>query len=235
MLIREGIARLCPPEMVPTAYEMLRFFLAPGELDTTGHYIMVGLQVTSGTHIRLRDVLLCQPNFAHESPVTTLTWLEPPFAAPSAPNVLDTPRDQRTADEVADFLKSRFRPASSGGKKPQERTWVATCLTYESIEESTQIYPDREACASLYVAVDILTNYDGIRHSGFEGQFSSTERGLLVLIAYGLQHFLQASPPGHTGDLDALADLAYSFSFDDVRKRTLQSRFYSFLCDTASD
>ncbi len=32
-----------------------------------------------------------------------------------------------------------------------------------------------------------------------------------------------------------LADLAESFSFSEVRKRTLQSRFCSVLCDTTSD
>ena len=91
--------------------------------------------------MRLRDVLLYQPYFAHESPITTLPWLEPPFAAPSAPNVLNTLRDQRTSEEVADFFKSRFRPAPSAGKKPKKRRWVTTCFTYDPIEESTKTYP----------------------------------------------------------------------------------------------
>ncbi len=63
---------------------------------------------------------------------------------------------------------------------------VTTCLTTEPSEDLVQTYSDWEACASLYVTVDILTNTDGIRHSGFEGQPSSTTRGLLVLIAWGL-------------------------------------------------
>ena len=60
-------------------------------------------------------------------------------------------------------------------------------------------------------------------------------RGLLVLIACGLQHFLMALPTGHAVDLETLADLADIFSFSEVRKRTLQSRLCSAMCDTASD
>ena len=36
-------------------------------------------------------------------------------------------------------------------------------------------------------------------------------------------------------DIGALSDFAGSFSFGEVRKRTLQSRFCSGLCDTTSD
>jgi hypothetical protein len=36
-------------------------------------------------------------------------------------------------------------------------------------------------------------------------------------------------------DLDILAHLAESFSFSEIRKRTLQSRFCSVLCETTSD
>ncbi len=140
--------------------------------------------------MHLRDVLLCQLDFVEESPVATLPWLEPPFAAPSVPKVLGTPRDQRTTEKVADFLKSSFRPAPSAGKKPKKIRWVTTCLTYEPTKESTHKYSYLEACASLYVAVDILTNHDGIRHSGFEGHSSSTTNGLLFLIVCGLQHLL---------------------------------------------
>ena len=94
---------------------------------------------------------------------------------------------------------------------------------------------DREACASLYVAVNILTHHDGIRHSGLEGRSSTTARGLCVLIACTLQQFLQNPPPDHTVDTEALSNFVDSFSFSEVRKRTLQSRFCSVLCDTTSD
>ncbi len=36
-------------------------------------------------------------------------------------------------------------------------------------------------------------------------------------------------------DMRLLADIAESFSFSEIRKRTLQSRFCSVLCDTTSD
>ncbi len=109
-----------PPGLVASAYEALQFCLVPGEPGTHGDYLPVGLQFTSETHMRLRDVLLAQPDFAHESPVTPPPWYEPPFLAPSARDVLETPRDPRTAENVADFLKSRFRPATAPGKKPRE-------------------------------------------------------------------------------------------------------------------
>ncbi len=80
--------------------------------------------------MRLLDVLLCQLYFARESSVTTILWLEPSIAVPSTPNVLGTPRDQQTTEEVADFLKSRFRPAPFAGKKPKEMRWVTTCITF---------------------------------------------------------------------------------------------------------
>jgi len=96
--------------------------------------------------MRLRDVLLCQLDFILENPVTTMPWLEPPFAAPSAPHGLDTPLDQRTLGEVANLLKARFRPAPIAGTKPKEMMrWVTTCLTSDPTEETTPKYSDCEA------------------------------------------------------------------------------------------
>ena len=87
----------------------------------------------------------------------------------------------------------------------------------------------------MYVAVDILTHHDGFRRSGFQDQTSSASRGLLVLIAYMLQQLLQNPPPVNHVDIDALADIAKSFSFSEIRKRTMQSRFCAVLCDTTND
>jgi hypothetical protein len=66
-------------------------------------------------------------------------------------------------------LKSRFRSSASLGKKTKELRWVTTCLTTEPTKASAPKYADGEACASVFVAVDILTHHDGIRHSGLEG------------------------------------------------------------------
>ena len=185
--------------------------------------------------MRLRDVLFCQPDFIPESPVTTLPWLEPSFAAPSAPPDLGTLPRQRTPWEVADLLKARFCPTPVGGKMPKEFRWVTTYLTSDPTEDTTPRYSDWEACASLCVVMDILTHHDGIRHSGLEGHFSTTARGLLILIAYRLQFFLQNPPLDHTVDMDALSDLADSLSFSEIQKRKLQTRFCPVLYDTTSD
>ncbi len=133
--------------------------------------------------MRLRDVLLWQPDYIPEIPVTMMPWLELPVAAPSVPPLLGIPLNQRTPSEVEDLLKLRFRPAPSGGKNTKEMRWVTTCLTLDPTEDTLPKYFDWVACASLYVAVDILTHHDGERHSCFEGQSSSTTRGMLVIIA----------------------------------------------------
>ena len=74
ILTRKGIVKLCPPGLVPYAYKALQLFLAHGELGTAGHYLMVAPHVTSGTHMRLRDVIVFQLDFAHEFPFATLPW-----------------------------------------------------------------------------------------------------------------------------------------------------------------
>ena len=69
-------------------------------------------------------------------------WHEPPFQAPSTPETLDTPRDQRTPREVATYLKGRFRPKPQQGKRTKELRWVTTCLTSEPTEDFTPKYAD---------------------------------------------------------------------------------------------
>ena len=138
---------------------------------------MVGLSSLSGAHMRLRGVLMFQPNFLKESMPLVHPWHEPPFQAPSSPETLDTPRDQRTMGEVATYLKSRFCPKPHQGKKAKKLRWViTTCFTSEPTKNSAPKYADWEACASLFVAIDILTHNDGIRHSGFEGELVETAR-----------------------------------------------------------
>ena len=116
LLLKEGLAKLCPPGIVPREYEAKQFCLSPGEPGTQGHYLMVGMSTLSGAHMRLWDVLLFQPA-SFKRPrgpyvvhLEVHLWHEPPFMAPSTPDTLDTPRDQRTPGEVATYLKGRFRP-----------------------------------------------------------------------------------------------------------------------------
>jgi len=59
VLIREGISKLGPPDLVQPSYEAFRFFMSTREPGTTGLRLLVGLQVASEVHMRLRDVLLC--------------------------------------------------------------------------------------------------------------------------------------------------------------------------------
>ena len=58
LLLKEGMAKLCPIGIVPREYEALQLCLSPGEPTTPGHYLLVGMSTLSGAHMRLRDVLL---------------------------------------------------------------------------------------------------------------------------------------------------------------------------------
>ena len=73
--------------------------------------------------------------------------------------------------------------------------------------------------------MDILTHNDGTRHSGFESQSVETTKGLLVSAVCALQYLHK------TGDIDTNTDpstiehLADNFSFGEIHKRTLQTKF----------
>ena len=43
LLLREGIAKLCPPGIVTREYNSLQFVTAKEEADTQGSYLLVGL------------------------------------------------------------------------------------------------------------------------------------------------------------------------------------------------
>ena len=87
---------------------------------------------------------------------------------------------------MATYQKGRFRPKPQQGKRAKEFRWVTTCLASEPTEDSAPKYADWEACASLFVTIDILTHANGIRHSGLEGGSEETSRGLLILVACAL-------------------------------------------------
>ena len=132
----------------------------------------MGLYIHSEVHMKLRDVLLAQPDYQNDGPGAIFPWQEPPYAAPSAPPGLGAPPQQPTALGVAELLKARFRPPPTGGKKHKEFRWITTSLTSDPTEDTSPRFIDWEASSSLFVAVDILTHHDGIRHSGLEGQSS---------------------------------------------------------------
>ena len=58
LLLKEGLAKLHSPGIIPCENEALQFYLSPGEPGTHGHYLLVGLSPLSGAHMRLHDVLL---------------------------------------------------------------------------------------------------------------------------------------------------------------------------------
>ena len=64
LLLKEGLAKLvCPRVVVPPEYEAVQFCLSLAEPGTQGLYFLVGMSTLSGAHMRLRDVLLFQPDF----------------------------------------------------------------------------------------------------------------------------------------------------------------------------
>ena len=116
ILLKESIAKLCPPGLVAKEYDLLQFVTAKGEASTHGGYLLIGMSTRSLTHLRLRDILLSQPGIFAEPQHTTLPWLAPPFLTPTTSDVIETPRDQRTPDEIASYLKERFRPQPQKGR-----------------------------------------------------------------------------------------------------------------------
>ena len=92
----------------------------PWKPGTPGHYLVEVLSTLFGTHMRLRDVLLHQPDSLQESPPLVLPWHEPPFLNPTTSDVMDTPPDQCTPEEVLAYLKSRNCPTQHQGKKTRE-------------------------------------------------------------------------------------------------------------------
>jgi len=115
--------------------------------------------------------------------------------------------------------------------KNRELRWVTTCLTSAPTEESAPRYADLESCV-IFVAIDILTHNDDIRHSGFKGETIETARGLLVLVACALQYLHKTQRADYTFDPSSIEDLAGSFSFSEIRKRIMHTRLSSVLCDT---
>jgi hypothetical protein len=91
------------------------------------------------------------------------------------------------------------------------------------------------ARVSLFVAIDILTRHDDAIPFCLEGHLSSTARELLALVACALHRLCVATPVSQTVDLDTRMDFIESFSFSEVRKRNLQTRFSFVLYDTISD
>ncbi len=125
---------------------------------------MVGLSTLSGTHMRTRYVLLHQSDLLNEALPLTSPWHEPTYLPPTTSETLATPRDQRIPAEVSSNLKDLYRPVQYPGKKARVLRRVTICLISQPMEISAPGYADWEARASLFVAINILTDNVGIRH-----------------------------------------------------------------------
>jgi hypothetical protein len=188
----------------------------------------------SDMHMRLRDIMLYQPGSILESTQLTLPWYEPPFLPPTSSDVIEPPRERRTPGEVATYLKGRYKPNPAQGKRPRELSRITTHLVAKPTEETVRMYSEWEASASLYVAIGIVTHDDGIRQSGFELQTLETARGLLVLVACVIR-YLQAGCEDPAVDPTLLEGLVENFSFAEIRKRSIHTRFCAVICETGSD
>ena len=65
-LIKTTIKLLTEEDEFENGYVSLRFCLAPSE-NGNGGYLLLGLSPDSGTHMRLRDILLFQPDSAQDA------------------------------------------------------------------------------------------------------------------------------------------------------------------------
>ena len=95
---------------------------------------------------------------------------EPLFMPPTTTDLIVFPTDQRTPLDFGTDLKDIYFPKLSlGKKKPRELRWITTFLTSEPTKDTVPKCSEWEARALFYVAIDMLTHNDTIRHSGFEG------------------------------------------------------------------
>ena len=142
VLIKEALVKICPPALVPKEYETLQFRLVSGEANTHGDYLAVGMSMHSDRHMCMRDIMLFRPESVVESPQLTLPWYEPPFLSPTSPDVMETPRENRSPGEVATYFKGRYRPSAAQGRRPREIRWITTYLTSEPTEETVRRYSE---------------------------------------------------------------------------------------------
>ena len=66
-LLRDVIKVITPPDLEEKEYAALQFCMATGEPGTPWAYLLLGLSPGSRYHMRLRDILLVQPDSAADS------------------------------------------------------------------------------------------------------------------------------------------------------------------------
>ncbi len=86
--------------------------------------------------MRLRDVLLVQPDSSTDATTSPQPWFAPPFLAKPNQATIDGTWDTRSPSEVATYLKEAFLPAPQPGKRAQELQLVTTTITYTPTDDT---------------------------------------------------------------------------------------------------
>ena len=76
--LKTAIPIVTSAEEAEDEYAAMHFCLAPGELGI-GSYLLLGLDPGSIPHMRLRDILLVQPDSFQDSTTGPQAWYPPPF------------------------------------------------------------------------------------------------------------------------------------------------------------
>jgi hypothetical protein len=237
VLVKEAIFVVTPPDDADSKYAALRFCIAPQSTDLTAITTSWASRLGSRYHICLRDILLIQPDSIHDSTSSSQALFALPFLANPEQVSISGTWDTHTSTEVAEFLKAVYQPAKDPGKCPQEFFRVTTTLKdHHAAESSPKYIKAWETEAPMYVSIDVFINNTRIYHSVLEGHTARHARGLLVIVACGLQHlaFLEKETPS-AHDPSVLEGPVESFFFNEVKKCSLIARIYAVLCDTASD
>ena len=113
-LIKTAIHLVTADEDAEDEYAALHFYLAPGELGI-GSYLLLGLDPGSIPHMRMRDILLVQPDSRQDSTAGPQAWYPPPFLANPNQASRAGAEDATTPREVAAYLKTIYQPALQPG------------------------------------------------------------------------------------------------------------------------
>jgi hypothetical protein len=109
-LLKTTIQIVTSAEEAEDEYAAMHFCLAPGELGI-GSYLLLGLDPGSISHMRLRDILLVQPDSFQDSTAGPQAWYPPPFLANPNQASRTCVEEATTPREVAAYLKTTYQPA----------------------------------------------------------------------------------------------------------------------------
>ncbi len=134
-LIKTAIRLLTEEDQFEDEYAGLRFCLAPSE-SGNGGYLLLGLSPAIGTHMRLRDILMSQPDAAQDSTSGPTPWYPPPYLANPNQASLMGAEEASTPAELVAFMKSVYEPAHPPRQRTPELRWVTTTLTDHPVEDT---------------------------------------------------------------------------------------------------